>query len=570
MIRGSFTRTCLWVSLLVVVSVPTVAQVGTNITIGSTVSGSLTTASALSTRRQGSYAAYYFFQGTAGQTVSVSLTSAQFDTYLYLVGPSGAVVAENDDSGTSSNSRIPPGSGMLALPATGLYTIEATSFATNTFGEFVVALDGQCVTPPRAVVRFDTLDYVTDPDANGVRLLVGQMSAERLQQIGAGIQNLPLPVFPNQRFCGAIDVAPGVRVEVFVPTADERLGDYSRAGPVLWDPATRRTLADGTEVMDPFPNSIVPQSRLQPGGLFAWRLASLLPSVPGVLPPSPGAGNAASQTFAFQFTAANGYQDLGVLNILVNNFLDGRRACYLAYAQPLKILYLVNDPGDALLPYFELKGTGSVGNSQCTIYGVGSSVTGSGNTLTLTLNMSFSPSFAGDKVFYVAARDRLENNSGWQALGTWSVPSAATTSPRVTGMTPGRGSGGSGQVSFQFSDNKGWQNLGVVNMLLNNFLDGRYACYMAYARTINVLYLVNDAGNALLPGLVVNGTGTIGNSQCTITNSTVSGSGNVMTVTMGISFGAGFAGNRVFYLAARDVNELNNTGWQAMGSWTVQ
>ncbi|MDP3000102.1 MAG: hypothetical protein Q8N47_21640 [Bryobacterales bacterium] len=37
-----------------------------------------------------------------------------------------------------------------------------------------------------------------------------------------------------------------------------------------------------------------------------------------------------------------------------------------------------------------------------------------------------------------------------------------------------------------------------------------------------------------------------------------------------LAFGAGFAGDRVFYLAAPDVNELNNTGWQATGSWTVQ
>ena len=42
-----------------------------------------------------------------------------------------------------------------------------------------------------------------------------------------------------------------------------------------------------------------------------------------------------------------------------------------------------------------------------------------------------------------------------------------------------------------------------------------------------------------------------------------------LPLTLNMTFGAGFAGNRVFYLAARDVNELNNRGWQAMGSWTV-
>ena len=288
---------------------------------------------------------------------------------------------------------------------------------------------------------------------------------------------------------------------------------------------------------------------------------------PAVVGANPGAGTTASQAFAFTFSAPNGWQDLGVLNILVNNFLDGRQACYLAYARSINVLYLVNDAGTALLPGLTVNGSGSLVNSQCTI--ASPSVSGNGNTLTLSMNMSFGSSFAGNKVFYLAARDSLENNSGWQAVGTWSVPPAATTSPRVTGMTPGRGSGGSGQVSFQFSDSKGWQDLGVVNMLLNNFLDGRYGCYMAYARTINVLYLVNDAGDALLPGLMVNGTGSVGNSQCTITNPTVSGTGNTMTVTMNIAYGAGFAGNRVWYLAARDVLE-SNSGWQTAGSWTVQ
>ena len=31
-----------------------------------------------------------------------------------------------------------------------------------------------------------------------------------------------------------------------------------------------------------------------------------------------------------------------------------------------------------------------------------------------------------------------------------------------------------------------------------------------------------------------------------------------------------FAGNRIFYLASRDLTDANNTGWQAVGTWTVQ
>ena len=296
--------------------------------------------------------------------------------------------------------------------------------------------------------------------------------------------------------------------------------------------------------------------------------ASVTPSnrTPVVVSASPGAGTAASQAFTFTVSDADGWQDLGVVNVLVNSALDGRHACYLAYARSINVLYLVNDAGTALLPGLVVNGTGTLSNSQCTI--TNPTVSGAGNTMTLAMNMSFPTTFAGNKVFYMAARDSLENNSGWQPVATWSVPPAVTTSPRVTGMTPGLGSGTGGQVTFQFSDSSGWQNLGVVNMLLNTALDGRYGCYMAYARTINVLYLVNDAGTALLPGLVVNGTGTLSNSQCTITNPTVSGSGDTMTLQMNISYGANFTGNRIWYLAARDVLE-NNSGWQTAGSWAA-
>ena len=52
-----------------------------------------------------------------------------------------------------------------------------------------------------------------------------------------------------------------------------------------------------------------------------------------------------------------------------------------------------------------------------------------------------------------------------------------------------------------------------VNVLINNFLDGRNACYLAYSRTAGVLYLVPDSGNGLLPGLVLNSSGTFGRSR---------------------------------------------------------
>jgi hypothetical protein len=57
----------------------------------------------------------YTFTGAAGQLVALSLNSTAFDPYLYLIGPDGAVLAEDDDGGDALNARIPAGSGFFRL-----------------------------------------------------------------------------------------------------------------------------------------------------------------------------------------------------------------------------------------------------------------------------------------------------------------------------------------------------------------------------------------------------------------------------------------------------------------------
>jgi len=288
---------------------------------------------------------------------------------------------------------------------------------------------------------------------------------------------------------------------------------------------------------------------------------------------TPAAGSGVIETMTFTFADPRGYTDLGVVNILINNFLDGRFACYLAYSQPQNVLYLVNDTGTALLNGLVLNGSpGSVSNSQCTINSMGSAATGAGNGLTLTLNVTFGAGFAGNKVVYLAARDVVENNSGWVPSGVWQITGAVlTTTTSATGATPAAGAAAAQQYTFTFSDTKGYQDIGVVNVLVNDYLNGNKACYIAYSQPTNALYLVNDAGNGLLPAILLNGSGTLSNSQCTITGagSSATGSGNSLALTLNISFASPFSGNRIFYLAVRDVNEANNTGWQSLVAWLV-
>jgi uncharacterized repeat protein (TIGR01451 family) len=83
----------------------------------------------------------YSFSGAAGQQVSVLMTGT-FDSYLFLLKPDGSTLAQNDDDGGGLNARIPAGSGLLTLPATGTYTILANSAGPGESGQYSLTLDG--------------------------------------------------------------------------------------------------------------------------------------------------------------------------------------------------------------------------------------------------------------------------------------------------------------------------------------------------------------------------------------------------------------------------------------------
>ncbi len=77
--------------------------------------------------------AYYTFSGRAGQLVTFSLQSADVDTYLILQDSDGNVIAENDDSAGTLNSRIGP----FQLTEDGEYVVVASTYSYIVVGEFV-------------------------------------------------------------------------------------------------------------------------------------------------------------------------------------------------------------------------------------------------------------------------------------------------------------------------------------------------------------------------------------------------------------------------------------------------
>ncbi len=109
----------------------------------------------------------YSFVGRAGQSINLSLTSPDFDTYLVLIGPDGTLIAENDDINSSNfNSAI-----NTSLPSNGDYIVVVTSFAPGERGVYQVRMTTVLGTGDlQATLRWDSthdLDLaVMDPDGN--------------------------------------------------------------------------------------------------------------------------------------------------------------------------------------------------------------------------------------------------------------------------------------------------------------------------------------------------------------------------------------------------------------------
>ncbi len=134
---------------------------GSQINPGASISASLTDSDCRSGQggHVNSPADIYTFTARAGQRVRIEMLAAlkasdfddgepedvpaaALDTFVYLYGPGGTVVASNDDRSSNPNPHntdsAVPVSGFLTLPATGVYTIIATAFEDNDNGNYTL------------------------------------------------------------------------------------------------------------------------------------------------------------------------------------------------------------------------------------------------------------------------------------------------------------------------------------------------------------------------------------------------------------------------------------------------
>ncbi|HEY6804209.1 MAG TPA: M12 family metallo-peptidase [Pyrinomonadaceae bacterium] len=144
----------------------------TTISAGQIVGGSLTTSDCFFTGTT-RYVDVYGFNGTAGQQVVVSMGSSTFDTYLYLLNSANQLIAQDDDGGGGTNSRVPTASGFFTLPTTGTYTIYATAYSADGMvggtGAYTISLSGSNRAKTVGVFRpSNGIVYLKNANSGGV------------------------------------------------------------------------------------------------------------------------------------------------------------------------------------------------------------------------------------------------------------------------------------------------------------------------------------------------------------------------------------------------------------------
>jgi sugar lactone lactonase YvrE len=295
--------------------------------------------------------------------------------------------------------------------------------------------------------------------------------------------------------------------------------------------------------------------------------------VPSARDGGPIAPSGNAQSIVARYSHPAGAEFLGVVNILINRALDGGNACYIAYSRPFGLLFLVRDGGTAegLIGPLIPGSADSVSNSQCTISGQGTSAVVSGNSLTLTLAVSYAASFRGNRVIYTAAQSTSNVTSGWQTMGAALVPESTLSFPRPNTLTPPTVTAASQTLTATFQDVSNANNLQTVWLLMNTAVDASQACYIAYFVPGNLLFLYPDNGDgSQATAIALSGANTIENSYCRINaqGSSAVRNGNQLTLTLNYTVKPAFAGPRGIWGAVQNVS-VQTSPWTILGAWLV-
>jgi hypothetical protein len=305
---------------------------------------------------------------------------------------------------------------------------------------------------------------------------------------------------------------------------------------------------------------------LHPGlrQVATWSVPSgaATPSIGSV---NPSSGTGASQTFAIPLSDSDGNAAISSADILFTGN-DGLR-CHVFYLRSSGALYLAAPNESAWLASAALGSSASLQHAYCSVNVAASSAAPSGNVLTLKLALGFTAAFGGSRILLADVYTANGLHWGYQQVATWSVPTGPAV-PSIVSVTPSSGSSRGQTLAIQMSDTDGNTAISSADILFTGN-DG-LRCHVFYIRGSGALYLAAPNESAWLGPTIIGSSTALQHAYCSIdaSASSVTASGNTLTLNLALGFTAAFAGSRTMLA---DVFEPGNLhpGLRQWATWSV-
>jgi uncharacterized repeat protein (TIGR01451 family) len=299
-----------------------------------------------------------------------------------------------------------------------------------------------------------------------------------------------------------------------------------------------------------------------------WTLAT---NIPSVVSGTPVSVTGASQTFTFVARDLDGNSDIARVYFLIAKSASvAQNTCHGLYDTASNAFFLYDDSLTTALGPLTSGSSGTLQNSQCVLYGKGSSASASGTDLTLKIPFALLGGYGASENVYLWVQDKENNNTGWVQTGTWTENNGP---PQVVSGSPSKAIVSPQTFSFLTSDPNGYADINVIYFLVASTpAVAQNSCHGFYLRAQNALYLYNDKLTQAMGPITPGTAGTLQNSQCVLngaTSSAVSLSANTFTLNLGLGLlGLYASSNQNVYLWVL-TNGGQNTGWVQTSTWNL-
>jgi hypothetical protein len=296
------------------------------------------------------------------------------------------------------------------------------------------------------------------------------------------------------------------------------------------------------------------------------------PTNVGVTPSGGSSSTGAPVSFTAVYDDTDGSADIITARCMIAEALSGGHSLYGYYNAVGNKLYLFNDAGNGIIGGFAPGSNNVISNSQGSLNCAATTVTSSGDSLTVNWNFTPSANYGGAKNLYLLATDAAVTSSPWQNLGSWTF--VAVNSPPINlSVTPSSSSSNTGIASTLtavYSDANGGSDITAARCMVSGSLSAGHSLYGYFDRRAYRLYLFSDDGRVLLGGFSPGTANTITNSQGSLNcgATTIALSGNTLTVNWNFTPAPGYGGSKNVYLGATDTAGANSS-WQSLGTWNI-